>query len=254
MNYQLDDILQNLHIPPSSQKIYKELLEHGETTARLLSERLSITRPSTYDHLTLLKKKGLIVERKLDNKTFFAVDDVTHIGQALKENIDVLEEQHALFTTMLPTLLKQAQKEAPRIKFFEGKSGLTYLMNDVLWHSKQTIYTMWPYEEMLKVLGKEPLVRFNNRRIQEKIKVRALWPHGSKDNRDYIWDGKDILTERKIAKKGTEWNMGYTIYGDKVSFISSTKEVFGFIIQSKDFAELMKVQFDVLWDSSKKKA
>jgi hypothetical protein len=47
-----------------------------------------------------------------------------------------------------------------------------------------------------------------------------------------------------------EWTMGYTIYGDKVSFVSSNKEVFGFIVQSAEFAALMKMQFDVLWSQA----
>jgi sugar-specific transcriptional regulator TrmB len=251
MNQSLDDILKSIDLPPSSQKIYRELLLNGESTARLLAERLSLTRPSTYDHLTILIKKGLVVEREVDHTTYFAVDDVRHIEQTLKEKITVLEEHRKAFTTLLPSMLKQSQKDAPRIKFYEGKEGLHYLVNDVLWYKGETIYTMWPYEEMLHVLGKDALIRFNNRRIQEKINVHTLWPHTSKIKDSYIWSGKDFLTKRRNAPKGTSWSMGYTIYGDKVSFIASSKEVFGFIVQSKDFAELMKVQFDALWKMSK---
>jgi sugar-specific transcriptional regulator TrmB len=71
MTNNLESILQSLGLPPPSQKIYRELLEHGETTARFLAEKLSITRPSTYDHLALLVKRGLVVEKKKENKTYF---------------------------------------------------------------------------------------------------------------------------------------------------------------------------------------
>ena len=250
MKYDLQDILQSLNLHTTSQKIYKELLEHGETTARILSERLSLTRPSTYDHLGILKKKGLIVERKIDNKTYFALDDVRQIGTALEESISVLSEKKEMFLTMLPHLLDTSRTENPTIKFFEGKLGLTHLLNDILWNKGKTIYTMWPYQEMLSVLGKDSLVRFNNRRIQEKITIHALWPHGSKPSHDYIWDGKDVLTKRKYTKKNIVWTMGYTIYGDNVSFISSEKEIFGFIVHSQEFAKLMKLHFDVLWETS----
>lgn len=251
MAHELESILQSLGLPPTSQKIYRELLEHGETTARFLSEKLGITRPSTYDHLAYLVKRGLVVERKKENKTYFGVDDVRHIEHALESNIETLKEHHHLFKTMLPSLLKDGITEAPRIKFYEGKEGLTYLVNDVLWAKGETIYTMWPYEEMLEVLGKHMLTKFNARRLQEKIRVHALWPHGSKQDNDYIWNGKDQLTERRHAPKDISFRMGYTIYGDKVSFISSSREVFGFIVQSKDFAELMCSQFKVMWSISK---
>jgi sugar-specific transcriptional regulator TrmB len=231
MSQDLESILHSLGLPPPSQKIYRELLEHGETTARFLSEKLSITRPSTYDHLALLVKRGLVVEKKKDNKTYFAADDVRHIEQALESNIEKLEEQKKVFSTMLPSLLKSTSQEAPKIKFYEGKEGLTYLVNDILWCKNETIYTLWPYEEMLTVLGKEVLTKFNDRRLQRKITIHALWPHGTKQANDYIWKEKDAFTKRKHSPKEMTFSMGYTIYGDKVSFVSSHREVFGFIVQ-----------------------
>lgn len=251
MKSELADVLQSLGLPVPSQKIYRELLEHGETTARFLSEKLGITRPSTYDHLAALVKRGLVIEKKKENKTYFAADDVRHIEQALAANIEKLEEQKKAFSSMLPSLLNQSSQEAPKIKFYEGKEGFTYLVNDILWCKDETIYTLWPYEEMLEVLGKGILTKFNERRLQRKITVHALWPHGSKQSNDYIWTGKDALTKRKTAPKDITFHMGYTIYGDKVSFISSSREHFGFIVQSKEFAELMCGQFEVLWKASK---
>jgi sugar-specific transcriptional regulator TrmB len=252
MHSDLNEILRSLDLPPSSRKIYTELLQGGETTVRMLSERLSLTRPSTYDHIAILKKKGLIIEKKIGSKSFFAIDDMHHVGAMLEESIDKLSKQKEIFTTLLPELLKQSHTESPTIKFFEGKLGLTHLLNDILHSGTREVFTMWPYEEMLRVLGKETLVRFNNRRMQEKIFIHTLWPGGKKMSNDYIWDGKDTHTERRQAKKGVGWNMGYTIYGNKVSFISSHKEVYGFIVSSKDFAELMRVQFDALWRESEK--
>ena len=47
------------------------------------------------------------------------------------------------------------------------------------------------------------------------------------------------------------WDMGYWMYEDKVAFLSSEKEGFGFVIHSKDFANLIKVQFEEIWKVSK---
>ena len=46
--------------------------------------------------------------------------------------------------------------------------------------------------------------------------------------------------------------MPYTIfiYGKKVAFISTKKELFGFIVESNDMAISMKVLFDVVWSIS----
>lgn len=249
----LEAILRDLNLPPASSKIYRELLTHGEAPARLLSERLRMTRPSTYDHLAILKNKGLVVEKKIGSKTYFGAGDVREIGNALQEKIEVLTEHEKIFTTMLPQLLSQSKTEAPVIKFVKGVEGLHFLIYDVLWNKGETIYTMWPHEEMQKVVGKDTLIRFNDKRIREKITVHALWPKTMKPTKEYIWDGKDVLTKRKYAPSKMTWTMGYTIYGDKVSFISSHKEVFGFIVQSVEFASLMKMQFDALWAQATEK-
>lgn len=250
---ELEEILASVGLPPSSQKVYRELLTHGATTARYLSEKLAITRPSTYDHLKLLMKKGLVVEKKQDNLAYFAAADVRHVGVILEDEIEKLTSQKALFTAMLPHLLKESKSVAPKIKFFEGKKGLAYLLHDILWYPKETVLTLWPYNEMLAILGEDVLVRFNEKRLRSRIHIKALWPDASKikHSKDYIWDGKDDLTERKYTKKNIVFSMGYSIYGDKVSFISSEREVFGFIVQSKEFADLMRIQFSSLWELSK---
>ncbi len=253
MKEELYSILTTLGLPPSSQKIYRELLERGESTARLLSVKLSLTRPSTYDHLDILVKKGFVVEKKKDNKTYFAAENVRHIEHKLTDTIDRLKEQKDVFVSMLPSLLKESSATSPLIRFYEGKEGLSHLLHDILWCKGETIHTMWPHEEIGKVLDRDFLIRFNDKRIREKIKVHALWPHSMKPKESYIWKDKDVLVERKYAPSGMQWKMGYTIYGDKVSFISSAGEIFGFIIQSKEFAALMKLQFDLLWSVAKKK-
>ncbi|KKS83544.1 MAG: Transcriptional regulator, TrmB, partial [Parcubacteria group bacterium GW2011_GWA2_43_11] len=60
------------------------------------------------------------------------------------------------------------------------------------------------------------------------------------------------LVERRYAKAGQAFRMSYSIYDDKVVFISSAKEAYGFVVQSKEFAELMLMQFELLWSNSKK--
>ena len=132
MNTNIESILRDLELPPTSSKIYQDLLENGEATARLLSDRLRLTRPSTYDHLAILKQRGLIIERKIDNKMFFAIDDVRTVKQALNEKITSLTEHERLFTFMLPELLKRTKTEALVITFFKRTKDLSYSIHDLL--------------------------------------------------------------------------------------------------------------------------
>ena len=44
--------------------------------------------------------------------------------------------------------------------------------------------------------------------------------------------------------------MSYWIYGDNVAFVSAEKELYGFIVHSKEFMEMMKFNFDLLWEQT----
>ena len=55
-----------------------------------------------------------------------------------------------------------------------------------------------------------------------------------------------------MAPKEVAFSMGYWIYENKVVFISSKKECFGFIIESQEFAEMMSSQHEEIWKISKK--
>ena len=65
-----------------------------------------------------------------------------------------------------------------------------------------------------------------------------------------IWHNENTDVLRRYAPKGFAPEMAYTVYGDKVLFVSSAQESFGFVVHSAAFAQLMSLQFDVLWGVS----
>lgn len=85
------------------------------------------------------------------------------------------------------------------------------------------------------------------------MRLRVIWPKDKRlDTRKYPYlsSGEEHLRELRFAPKGMTWNMGYWMYEDRVVFLSSEKEGFGFVVRSKDFADLMKIQFEQIWQMS----
>jgi hypothetical protein len=150
--------------------------------------------------------------------------------------------------------LKETKFIEPKIKFYSGKEGLKQVMNHIMWHRDIDTTIMWPMNEVLHVLGKEYLEELNKKRIERNISIRGIYPSDSKpDFKKYpfLGVGKKHLRYIRLAPKAMIWNMGYWMYEDKIAFISSQKESFGFVIHSKDFAQLMKTQFEAIWNLSK---
>lgn len=250
----LDKIFQELNLPPNARMIFSDLLDKGPSTARLIAERLGMPRPSVYDNIKILIQNGLVTERDEENKKIFSVDDVQNIPNLLQSKIDALETEKSAFKKLLPSLLKKAAFVEPKIKFYSGKEGLRQVMNHIMWHRNIATTIMWPMHEILQVLGADYLEELNKKRIQRNISIRGIYPHNSKPDlkkHPFLGIGGGHLREIRLAPKGMAWDMGYWMYEDRVAFISSQKESFGFVIHSRDFANLMKTQFEAVWNMSK---
>ena len=113
---------------------------------------------------------------------------------------------------------------------------------------------MWPISEMIGLLGEEYMENLNRTRIKNNISIRGIWPKDKKINfKEYpfMGVGKGFLRELRTAPKGLTWDMSHWVYEDKTAFISTGNETFGFIVQSRDFANFMRAQFEVIWPLSK---
>ena len=67
----------------------------------------------------------------------------------------------------------------------------------------------------------------------------------------YLGVGEEFKREIRVAPREVSFSMGYWMYGNKAAFISSRKESWGFIIESAEFTEMLRTQFEVLWKLSK---
>jgi sugar-specific transcriptional regulator TrmB len=246
----IKDILEQLHIPIPAQAVYIDLLHNGEATARQIASRIGVPRSSLYDHVRPLLNARLVVEKDIEGKAVFAIHDVEDLDRLLSEKVEQISLMRQRFLKEKSALLVGTQSSEARIKFFEGTDGVTALLKEMLWDAEEEILCLWPYHEMLEVFAEDDLELFNRRRIKQSIALRVIWS-GSNIPKKHFWTGADFKVERRVAPKNCVVAMGYCIYGDKVSFISSAREGYGFVVHSREFAELMRMQFSTLWQTAK---
>lgn len=247
----ISQMLASLGLSERSQAVYLDLLSHGESSARQLASRLSIPRSSIYDYLRPMLDTGLVVEKDKEGKAMFVIHDVDDLDRAVAKQVESLAFMRAGFTKAKAMIAcSDTPSPEPRIKFVEGKEGVLSLLYETLWEGGESIDTVWPYAEMLKIFDLDELEIFNRRRIKQNITLKSIWT-GAKPAGKHIWQGVDFKVERRQAGKKYDSKMAYNIYGDKVSFFSSEREFYGFVVHSSDFATMMRAQFQVLWESSK---
>lgn len=237
--------LRRLELSEPEQTIYLSLLRHGQSTARMLADRTSLTRPSVYDQLKTLISFELVVEITSDGKAQFAAAELKHLEALLTDRIDRLEQSREQLLAALPLLADSIETVVPKIRFFEGSEGVKQILKDIMWNDTSKIQMVWPYVEMNQVFDEAFLRWFDERRqvrtlsiellasLDDIKQVPSLFTSGSKD------------TYHVLAKK-VPLTSATIIYGSKVAFISSRKEAFGFIVESTDFVTLEKLKFMAL--------
>ena len=247
-------LFEELGLSENAHRIYVLLLENGTSSARTLAENLGLPRPSVYDSLKALIQKGLVLEREEGNKKYFQIDDVKNLPRLLSDRIDTLSKEKTALDALLPTLMKQTSSVEPKIRFYSGADGVRQVLKDILWYKDIESMSMWPVREMVDLLGKEYFDDLNRRRIRLNISIRAIWPEdkivGFKEH-PFMGTGGGHLRDLRVGPKDMSADLGYWIYADKVAFVSSRKESFGFVVHSRDFAEMMRSQFEVVWNASK---
>lgn len=249
----IQDTLKEIGFSDKCIQVYLRLLESGNASARQLADQLNLPRPTVYDALKCLIRNGLVTEKNEDGKKIFGVDDMRNLGHLVESKMEKLATDKKEIEKMISDFDITAHALDPKIKFYSGVEGVKQVLKDLLWHKNIETYTMWPISEMVDVLGVEYLENLNRRRIRSGIAIHGIWPRDkSVDLKRYpfLGIGKGHLRELRFAPKGMTWNMSYWIYADKVAFISSHREGYGFIIHSRDFADLMKAQFEVVWKIS----
>ncbi len=231
--------LRRLDMSDSEQAIYLSLLREGRATARLLADRTGLTRPSVYDQLKKLIALNLVVELDVEGKAYFAAGDIKHLDALLGDRIDRLEQSRQFLLEALPDIEAGLDTVTPKIRFFEGEDGMKQLMKDLMWHDGVVVEATWNDVEIKKIFDEAFLRWWNERRATRKIKITWLCPKGTKktDTPDFYHQSLDTILLTENIKQPL---MTRLVYANKVACISSQKEAFGFIVESKEFSSLQK--------------
>jgi sugar-specific transcriptional regulator TrmB len=253
----IEAIFYSLGLEPEEAKTYLFLLESGSITAGNLAKKIGVPRSSVYGFLKRLQEHNLIIESQKQGIKTFSAESPEKINLLFRQRQESLEKNQELFKALLPELKpKQSQKFiTPKIQIFEGREGLQGALKDMLLYYDMETLALWPIKTMVNVLSPEFFRYLNKERIKNNLYTRAIWPQTQTVNvaeHPYLGVGEAFKREIRLAPQDMDFSMGYWIYGNRVVFISSIKESFGFIIESAEMVETLKAQFEIVWGLSEK--
>lgn len=210
----------------------------------------NMPRSSLYTHIDALVEKGLVKKGMRNDESLFFVESPKHIEALFTERIHTLaraqESVHDVFarTEGVPSY-------DPKL-FFYKKHAAELVLRDVLHSGAKEMLWLWPIKDMLETLPVDFYEYFHKERIKKGIFLKTIWPErAALAPHEYpfaeIETNEKNLRETRILPADIGTLLGYGVYGNKVGFISTKREGFGFIIDSYDLSETIRAQFFHWW-------
>lgn len=226
--------------------VYLTLLKLGSATIRGLSATTNINRTTIHAMLRTLGDHGLVSFVDKEKRRYFAAEPPDHLLGALKIKQNDLEQTRADIEKILPELKSLYEKSEfkPKVKYFEGDSGVRTILQDVLDATAATerkryyVYSSSTIRDTLLRVFPE----YNDERIRRNIRVQtiSIGPGGMLHG----------LDERKWLSQA-ESSPTYTlIYAGKVALVSLDKsgESLGVVVEDQNTYKTQTMIFKHLWE------
>ncbi|MBP7721024.1 MAG: hypothetical protein KA155_00660 [Alphaproteobacteria bacterium] len=254
----IDELFQTLGFKEEEVKTYLALLDHGARTGGDLAKIMGAARPTTYGYLERLMAGGLVTQSQRRGVKIFIPEPAEKIRLLYRRKIEELRGKEKSLDAVIPELEKRsgANLFRPRMQFFEGREGIESALTDILNVPAGTMtLSFWPIKATIDATSPEFFHYLNAERIRRDIHVQAIWPRTQVvyvRNFPFMGAGKGFKREIRIAPESVEFKMGYWICGNRVVYISSRAESYGFIMESAELAQTMATQHQVIWGISEK--
>lgn len=252
----IQEIFETLGFKEEEVKTYVSLLDVGPSSGGDLAKKMGMKRPTVYGYLDRLVAGGLVTQSVRRGVKIFVPEPSEKIRMLYRRKIDDLKSKEKALDTVIPELEKRTGLSLmrPRIHMFEGRDGMEVAIMDVLSHPGTKIFGFWSIKAAIEATSEELFWYHNKERISRDIYMDVIWPpEQTIDVKRYpsLGVGEAFKREIRVAPEGFDSSMGYWIYANKVMFMSSRAERFGFIIESAELVEMMLNQHRMIWDLSK---
>jgi len=226
-------------------EIYIALLKAGMVTANRIATITGLKRSTTYDNLALLMNKGIVSQTIIDNVHNYQAADPEKLVRILEERKDAVQK-------ILPKLneMKEQISERSGVSYFEGKKGAVSVLSDIFEETDELLF--YGSRKMARDVLTHYPESFAKKRTELGIRLRAVLAEEDRPDPFYKEPEAKRLSKVRFSKELDGLTANVFVYNGKVSFLTSTENIAGFIVKNKDIFLQQKKIFDILWDNAKK--
>ncbi len=239
------EILENLGLSKTESQIYLASLELGESLHKQLAEKAGVKRPTLYETLPKLFKKGLISKTVKGKRELLVPEDPQKFFETKKLELEILQNQIPLLQSLMLTA-----KSRPKISMYEGIEGIKKVYYDHI-EQGEAILEVVGIEKIQPEIAKYIKKDYIWARVRKKIHLKMLIS-GPKTAGIFKMqsDTHELREVKNIEEKFFSVPLGLNIYGNNVSFAvyREDSEPVGVIIRSKEVSTALRSIFNFIWN------
>lgn len=250
MQNTFNSLLQELGLTDDEARVYSALLEVGQSVVTPVSAIAMVNRTTCYNILESLVAKKLAKRSNYRGKQSYTAEDPTQLIHNLETQRKELDLTIQKARALEPELTKKyTQKFAkPVIKYVEGLDGIIELYEDSLRckNKKEGLRSYTSIRDLTGELGDYAKKYFDDRKSRN-IPIRGILPdteygkHTKKLSKEFL---REI---RLVPKERFDFSPEIYLYDNKLS-VMSFKEKFGFMLESKEIVDALKIAWQLAWE------
>jgi sugar-specific transcriptional regulator TrmB len=241
----MHELLRSVGLSEGEIKVYQALLDLGSSPLNKIHERVGIERRNIYDILNKLIERGLVTYITENKKRSYNLAHPSKLISYLQEKESALERTKHAVEAQLPTLLAQFSAVQPSInaEVYRGAEGMKAAWDDML--TGKDIHWIGAGRYMPKQYP-HYFANWNKQRVKKKIKIHNILRFELKRE---ISSPYELETMRFLPKDFSGNPTVIGIWGNKVGNFLFGKDLFVFVIESKDLAENYRRYHEYLWNN-----
>lgn len=245
---EIDKILEQAGLDQKESKVYLALLRLGESTIVPITKQTNLPRTTVFHILERLREQKVIEIMQHKSRRVYIPYNPRKISMLLKNKRQELDKQIDSFEDVLPDLFRMYASSPfqPKVRFFRGEE-IKQIYEEILDIDKKEIYYTGNINQLDEILGKKYLAAWIKRKVAKGIWTKSIRSHTTESELEIYKPGKHHLRKARYASNNYKSPAHIFIYEDNVAILTSSKENFGVVITSHDFAVSMKNMFGELW-------
>jgi len=244
-------------LPSASREVLLDVIENGQSPVAAIARRLGMPKSTVYDAVAPLLDQSLINEYSGERGKSYGVSDREQLARAHAAKIEELQKAQASLLSFIGSHHGGSGASKPKIKFYSGTLGIKQAFRDMMWRKdiKET-FMVWPTRDMIAI--DEDFFKWHGtQRFKYGVFIYAIEKHEDRTiqgmkKHDWLRNSRDNLVEVRYLPKGADCKMSFWLYGDTCLFASGGPEKIAFTVHSREFAGMMKILWQSLWERAKR--